>query len=86
MLLPHLRKLHSTTLALLAYVLAAAVMVSVAYGAALVIESRTGKAVAARLGSRFLHMGRLPEPQHEMAVEIWGQTRAQWRAGRPSSP
>ena len=49
MLLPHLRKLHSTTLALLAYVLAAAVMVSVAYGAALVIESRTGKAVAARL-------------------------------------
>jgi len=49
LLLPHLRKLHSTTLALLAYVLAAAVMVSVAYGAALVIESRTGKAVAARL-------------------------------------
>ena len=49
MLLPHLRKLSSTTLALLAYVLAAAVMVSVAYGAALVIEHRTGKVVAARL-------------------------------------
>lgn len=49
-------------------------------------DNAASKAVAARLGSRFLHRGRLPEPQHEMAVEIWGQTRAQWRAGRPSSP
>ena len=38
------------------------------------------KAVAARLGSRFLGMGRLPEPSHETPVEIWGQTREQWRA------
>ncbi|MFO1202414.1 MAG: OmpA family protein [Tabrizicola sp.] len=49
MLLPHLRKLSSTTLALLAFVLAAAVMFSVAYGAARVIESRTLKVVTAKL-------------------------------------
>lgn len=49
LLLPHLRKLSSTTLALLAFILAAAVMFSVAFGAALVIESRTAKVVAARL-------------------------------------
>lgn len=49
LLLPHLRKLSSTTLALLAFILAAAVMFSVAYGAALVIESRTEKVVTARL-------------------------------------
>jgi OOP family OmpA-OmpF porin len=48
-LLPHLRKLSSTTLALLAFVLAAGVMFSVAYGAARVIESRTIKVVTARL-------------------------------------
>ncbi|MFO7340360.1 MAG: GNAT family N-acetyltransferase [Lysobacteraceae bacterium] len=38
--------------------------------------------VAARLGSRFLRMGRLPEPLHGQPVELWGQTRAQWRARR----
>ena len=47
--LPHIRKLSSTTLALLAFILAAIVMVSVAYGAALIIESRTQTAVTARL-------------------------------------
>jgi OOP family OmpA-OmpF porin len=49
LLLLHLRKLSTTTLALLAFILAAAVMFSVAYGAALVIESRTSKVVTARL-------------------------------------
>jgi len=49
LILPHLRKLSSTTLALLAFILAAGVMFSVAYGAARVIESRTEKVVAARL-------------------------------------
>lgn len=48
--LPHLiRQLSSTTLALLAFILAAAVMVSVAYAAALVIEARTQGVVSARL-------------------------------------
>ena len=43
------------------------------------------KAVAARLGSTFFRMGRLPEPQHELPVEVWGQSRAQWRARREPS-
>jgi OmpA-OmpF porin, OOP family len=49
LLLPHLRKLSSTTLALLAFILAAGVMFSVAFGAARVIESRTEKVVTAKL-------------------------------------
>jgi OOP family OmpA-OmpF porin len=44
-----LRQLSSTTLALLAFILAAMVMVSVAYAAALVIERRTESVVSARL-------------------------------------
>jgi OOP family OmpA-OmpF porin len=50
--LPHIRKLSSTTLALLAFILAAIVLVSVAYGAALIIESRTQTAVTARLAEQ----------------------------------
>lgn len=48
-MLPRIAKLSSNTLALLAFVLAAGVMVSVAFGAALVIESRTQKVVTAKL-------------------------------------
>jgi OOP family OmpA-OmpF porin len=48
-LLPRIAKLSSNTLALLAFVLAAGVMVSVAFGSALVIESRTQKVVTTRL-------------------------------------
>jgi RimJ/RimL family protein N-acetyltransferase len=36
------------------------------------------KALAARLGSRYLRMGRLPSPL-DLDVEIWGQTRAEWK-------
>lgn len=38
------------------------------------------KAVAAKLGSRYLRQGRLPEPFHEKEVEVWGQSADQWRA------
>jgi OmpA-OmpF porin, OOP family len=48
-LLPLIRQLSSTTLALLAFILAAMVMFSVAFGATLVIEQRTEKVVTARL-------------------------------------
>ncbi len=48
-MLPRIAKLSSNTLALLAFVLAAGVMFSVAFGAALVIESRTEKVVTAKL-------------------------------------
>lgn len=36
------------------------------------------KAVAAKLGSRYMDMGRLPEPHQDKPVEIWGQTREEW--------
>ena len=45
-------------------------------------DNANSKAVAAKLGSRYWRMGRLPEPHHEKPVEIWGQTRAQWLAHR----
>lgn len=48
-MLPRISKLSSNVLALLAFLLAAGVMVSVAFGAALVIESRTQKVVTAKL-------------------------------------
>lgn len=51
-MLPLIRKLSSTTLALLAFVLAAVLMMSVAWGTALVIESRTQRAVEARLAEQ----------------------------------
>jgi RimJ/RimL family protein N-acetyltransferase len=40
-------------------------------------------ALARRLGARHLRTGReLPEPYHGTLVEVWGQTREQWRARR----
>jgi OOP family OmpA-OmpF porin len=47
-----LRRLSTTTLALLAFILAAMVMVVVAYGSALVIEGRTQHVVTARLAEQ----------------------------------
>ena len=38
--------------------------------------------VAERLGSYNQGPGRMPEPFHEMPVDIWGQTREEWRARR----
>ena len=45
-------------------------------------DNHNSKAVAAKLGSSFLRMGALPEPHDEHPVEIWGQSRAQWRQRR----
>ena len=36
--------------------------------------------VARRLGSRNLGPGRLPPPFHEAVIDIWGQSRHEWRA------
>jgi OOP family OmpA-OmpF porin len=47
-----LRRLSSTTLALLAFILAAMLMVVVAYGSALVIEARTKQVVSDRLAEQ----------------------------------
>jgi len=40
------------------------------------------KAVARKLGSRFLQEGRLPAPYEYMQMEIWGQSRDEWRSRR----
>jgi RimJ/RimL family protein N-acetyltransferase len=46
----------------------------------------SSQAVARRLGSRNLGPGRLPPPFETSAVEVWGQTAAQWRAARRVAP
>ena len=45
-------------------------------------ENANSKAVAAKLGSRFLRMDRLPAPHDANPVEVWGQSREQWMARR----
>ncbi len=42
-------------------------------------ENLNSKALAARLGSRYLRRGRLPAPW-DLELEIWGQTKDEWRA------
>jgi RimJ/RimL family protein N-acetyltransferase len=44
-------------------------------------DNAGSKAVARRLGSRYLRLGRLPAPI-EMDVEIWRQSREQWQSKR----
>ena len=44
-------------------------------------DNEGSKAVARRLDSRYLRMGRLPAPI-ELEVEIWGQSREQWQSKR----
>lgn len=49
-------------------------------------ENRNSKAVAAKLGSRYLRMDELPEPHHGKPVEVWGQSCEAWRARRATKP
>jgi len=41
--------------------------------------------LAQRLGSRNRGPGKLPEPFEDVEIEIWGQTREEWRARRKAS-
>jgi RimJ/RimL family protein N-acetyltransferase len=41
--------------------------------------------VAQKLGSRNLGPGRLPPPYQDDAVDIWGQSREEWRARHPGT-
>lgn len=50
------------------------------------VDNANSKAVAAKLGSRYLRQGRLPEPHHQHEVEIWGQSREEWRARHAARP
>lgn len=45
-------------------------------------ENVRSQAVAARLGSVNRGPGKMPEPFHTYRVDIWGQTREEWRARR----
>jgi RimJ/RimL family protein N-acetyltransferase len=45
-------------------------------------ENLSSQAVAQRLGSHNRGPGKLPAPLDAVAVDIWGQTRAQWRVNR----
>jgi len=45
-------------------------------------SNRPSQALAQRLGSRNRGPGKLPAPLEDHPVEIWGQTREEWRARR----
>jgi RimJ/RimL family protein N-acetyltransferase len=45
-------------------------------------DNLASRAVARKLGSTLLGPGHLPEPYHEKTIELWGQTREQWRKRR----
>ncbi len=45
-------------------------------------DNAASQAVARKLGSAVLRPGRMPEPFNEHPIDIWGQTRDQWRQRR----
>ncbi|MCK8503342.1 GNAT family N-acetyltransferase [Myxococcus fulvus] len=49
-------------------------------------ENAPSQQVAHRLGSRLRGPGRLPAPFEAATVELWGQTREEWRARRRAAP
>jgi RimJ/RimL family protein N-acetyltransferase len=46
-------------------------------------ENAASVRVAERLGSRKLRQTRLPAPFEALVVDVWGQSRAEWRTRRP---
>jgi RimJ/RimL family protein N-acetyltransferase len=44
-------------------------------------ENANSKALAARIGSRYLRQGRLPAPW-DIELDVWGQSRDEWSARR----
>lgn len=49
-------------------------------------ENVASQRVAAKLGSRNLGPGTLPPPFAEARVDLWGQSRAEWRRRRGTAP
>lgn len=43
-------------------------------------DNTPSQRVAERLGSRNRGPGRMPAPFEQMPIDVWGQTRAEWRA------
>lgn len=48
-------------------------------------DNVASQALAARLGSTNRGPGRLPDPFADVPIEIWGQSREQWRARHPAN-
>jgi RimJ/RimL family protein N-acetyltransferase len=48
-------------------------------------ENLASQGVARKLGSRHLGPGHLPPPYEHDAVDLWGQTLAEWRARHPAA-
>lgn len=46
------------------------------------VDNVASQGVARRLGSRNRGRGRLPEPYSTHVIDVWGQTKAEWRANR----
>ncbi|MFD0738342.1 GNAT family N-acetyltransferase [Lysobacter koreensis] len=49
-------------------------------------DNRASQLLAQRLGSRHRGPGRLPPPSEDARIDIWAQTREDWRARRRASP
>lgn len=49
-------------------------------------DNHASQRLAGRLGSTLLRMERLPQPYSDHPVEIWGQTREQWRSRKVHAP
>lgn len=47
-------------------------------------QNIASQAVAQKLGARNLGRGALPAPFHEATIDIWGQSRDEWRARHPA--
>jgi RimJ/RimL family protein N-acetyltransferase len=43
-------------------------------------DNASSRALAVRLGATLLRQARLPEPFDHVLLDIWGQSREQWRA------
>ena len=49
-------------------------------------DNHASQRLAERLGSRLRGMGQLPAPYKASPVQIWGQSREQWRSRETQSP
>jgi RimJ/RimL family protein N-acetyltransferase len=45
-------------------------------------DNAASQALARRLGSRVLRQTTMPAPYEHVIVDVWGQSREAWRAGR----
>ncbi len=45
-------------------------------------DNHASRAVAERLGSRVLGPARMPPPHETLAIDLWGQSREEWRLNR----